>query len=153
MSTGKKFKKEILTEGLYVTGDGNGGRQVSFVPKKRIKHWADQHAEMVKAGIRVPAPELHAEDEDPNKYITEAGSKSNYGFWEQLSLGEKVDEDGTVLATLEGVLDVPLESDAERIGNTVRETSIYCIFRLALSRLNPVKRTSRLLKQMISLLL
>ena len=119
-----KFKKEILTEGLYVTGDGKGGRQVSFIPQKRIAHWASQHAKMVEAGLKVPAPELHSEGENPNKYQTEVGSKSNYGFWEQLSVGEK-EEDGVVLATLNGVIDVPVEDDAKKIGNSVQETSIY----------------------------
>ena len=119
-----KFTKEILTEGLYVTGDGKGGRQVSFIPQKRIAHWAAQHAEMVKAGLKVPAPELHSEGENPNKYQTEVGSKSNYGFWEQLSVGQK-EEDGVMLTTLNGVIDVPVEDDAKKIGNSVQETSIY----------------------------
>ena len=119
-----KFNKEILTEGLYVTGDGKGGRQVSFIPQKRIAHWAAQHAEMVKAGLKIPAPELHSEEENPNKYQTGVGSKSNFGFWEQLSVGQK-EENGVTLATLNGVVDVPVESDAEKIGKSVQETSIY----------------------------
>lgn len=119
-----KFEKEILTEGLYVTGDGKGGRQVSYVPKKRIQHWASQHKKMVEAGLKIPAPEMHADDENPNKYAVAIGSKSNFGFWDQLSLGE-VEKDGELLTTLNGVLDVPVDEDADRIGTSVQETSVY----------------------------
>lgn len=119
-----KFTKEILTEGLYVTGDGKGGRQVSFIPKERIDHWATQHKAMVEAGLKIPAPEMHADDEDPNKYIIDHGSKSNFGFWEQLSLGVK-EENGVELTTLNGLIDVPNQTDADKIGTSVQETSIY----------------------------
>lgn len=121
-----KFTKEILTSGLYVTGDGKGGRQTTFIPKSRIEHWAKQHKEMVEAGLKIPAPDLHSEDENPNKYFGNAsGSKSNFGFWETLSLGERKDDKGNVVAVLNGTIDVPVDSDADKIGNTVQETSIY----------------------------
>ena len=121
-----KFTKEVLTEGVYLTGDGKGGRKLEFIPKKRIDHWAKQHKLMVEAGLKIPAPDLHADDEDPNKYINSEGSKSNYGFWEHLSLGEKIDPDtGDTLATLNGIIDVPVQADADRIGTSVKETSIY----------------------------
>ena len=120
-----KFEKEILTEGLYVTGDGNGGRKVSFIPEKRIKHWIEQHRLMTEAGLKVPAPEAHADDEDPRKYVVDTGSKSNFGFWESLSLGEKIGPNGERLAVMKGELDVPVQSDADRIGTSVQETSIY----------------------------
>jgi hypothetical protein len=116
-----KFKKQILTEGLYLVGDGKGGRKATFVTKDRINHWVNQHKAMRNAGLNIPAPEFH----DPKAVPSEqpVGSKSNYGFWE--SLEQDQTEDG--LVAMNGVLDAPHEEDAEKIGKTVRETSIYAV--------------------------
>lgn len=125
----KKFRKEILREDKYVTGDGAGGRQVTDVTSDRIEHWAKTLNAMNKAGLLIPAPELHDAEESPSKYegekVAAEGSKSNYGFWSDFTVIDVVNEDGETIKALEGVLDVPLEADAELIGNTVKETSIY----------------------------
>jgi hypothetical protein len=115
-----RFKKKILSEGLWVTGDGKGNRRVEVITSDRIKHWAEQHAEMRKAGLKVPAPEWHDPKATPETEVK--GSKSNYGFWEELTVN--AGDDG---ASLEGYLDVGDRSDAEKIGNSVRETSIYAV--------------------------
>jgi hypothetical protein len=120
---GKKFNKTIVTEGLYVTGDGNGGRKVEFISKDRLNHWAEQHQRMVEQGFYVPAPSFHDSSLKPTS-MTNVGSKSNIGFWEKLSVGE-VEKDGEKVIGLIGTLDVPLEEDAEKIGNNIRQTSIF----------------------------
>jgi len=120
-----KFEKQILTEGLYVTGDGKGGRQVQLIDRNRIKHWTEQHYEMRKDGLNIPAPELH----DPKAVPTTAmgGSKSNFGFWEEMSLVDSTDSEGNSVKALNGILDVPVDDDAKRIGKSVKETSIYAV--------------------------
>ena len=122
----KKFKKEILREAKYVTGDGSGGRQITDITGDRITRWSDTLNKMVDSGLLIPAPELHDSDENPNKYPSE-GSKSNYGFWSDFTVEETVDENGNQIKALHGILEVPLDKDAELIGNTVRETSIYAM--------------------------
>lgn len=130
----KQFKKQILTEGIYFTGDGKGGRKLEFIPKERIEHWATQHSEMKKAGLDVTAPAMHtslaipeSKDDDKRWSASEEGSKANYGFWEKMEVGETVDEEGNHLKTLNGVLDVPREEDADKVGKTVKATSIYAV--------------------------
>ena len=116
-----KFKKRVLTSGFHVVGDKKGNRKAAFIPPSRINHWVKQHKAMRKSGLNIPAPEYHASEENPNKYLMRKGSKSNYGFWDSLEAG--TDEKGNV--TLEGVIDVPTEEDANKISNTVRETSVF----------------------------
>lgn len=112
-----KFEKEILTPGLYAVSDAKGNRHAKVITKDMIGHWVKQHNEMRKSGLNVPAPAYHDKSAVPdNKPMS---SKDNFGFWEEL----KQDESGKLI----GVLDVPLESDAEKIGRTVRETSIFAV--------------------------
>jgi len=128
-----KFEKQILTEGLYVVGDGKGGRKVELITSDRLKHWADQHKKMIQAGLDVTAPAIHnpkaipENKTDPKRWSATEGSKSNYGFWESISATELLDESGAPVMALNGVLDVPREEDASRIGKTVKSTSIYAV--------------------------
>jgi hypothetical protein len=112
-----KFEKEILTPGLYAVSDANGNRHAKVITKDMISHWVKQHNEMRKSGLNIPAPAYH--DKDAIPVGKPASSKDNFGFWEEL----KQDDTGKLI----GVLDVPLESDAERIGKTVKETSIFAV--------------------------
>jgi hypothetical protein len=109
-----KFKKQILRPGVYYVNDGNNGRRLEYITAERLKHWADQHKKMVKAGLHVPAPAVHKKDANPTN--SQKTSKDNFGWWEQIDFtGE----------ALEGVVNIPVQSDQERIGKTVKEVSIY----------------------------
>lgn len=112
-----KFEKEILTPGLYAVSDAKGNRHAKVITKQMIGHWVKQHNEMRKSGLNIPAPSYHDKSAIPEN--KPGSSKDNFGFWEEL----KQDDSGKLV----GVLDVPLESDAERIGKTVRETSIFAV--------------------------
>lgn len=130
-----KFDKEILRAGLHVTGDGKGGRRVELITPSRIKHWVDQRQRMTEAGIDLlPAPAVHdpkavpessKDQEDKRWSQTETGKQKNYGFWENLSLVDTVDDQGLPTKGLAGTIDVPLQKDAEEVGKTVKSTSIY----------------------------
>lgn len=112
-----KFEKEILTPGLYAVSDAKGNRHAKLITKEMISHWVKQHNEMRKSGLNIPAPAYHDKQAVPEN--KPSSSKENFGFWEEL----KQDESGKLV----GVLDVPLESDAEKIGKTVKETSIFAV--------------------------
>jgi len=116
-----KLKKRILTSGFHFVGDKKGGRKAVYISPSRINHWVSQHNKMREKGLNIPAPEYHATEENPNKYFKRQGSKSNYGFWDKLETS--VDENGHV--TLEGIIDSKNETDANKLGNTVRETSVF----------------------------
>lgn len=111
-----KFEKPILTPGMYVVSDSKGQRHAKVITKERINHWVKQHEEMRKAGLNIPAPAFHDQKAVPGANIS---SKDNFGFWEEL----KQDEQGRMV----GVIDVPVEADAEKIGKTVKETSIFAV--------------------------
>ena len=117
-----KYEKQILSDGLYMVSRSDGTRSVELITPERIKHWADQHKAMTEAGLRIPAPDYHDTDANPNN---PNGSKSNYGWWDAMTADIGQDEDGAQRMFLNGELDVPIESDAEKIGKTVKETSIY----------------------------
>ena len=119
-----KFKKEILQEGLYVVSDGKGGRAVQLLDRNRFDHWVKQAKAMKDAGLNIPAPDFHDPKAVPGERV---GSKSNYGFWEDLTLVDTVDSSGNAVKAMEGFLDVPNEDDAKKIGTSVRETSIYAV--------------------------
>lgn len=109
-----KFKKQILRPGVYFVNDGNNGRRLEYITAERLKHWADQHKKMVSAGLHVPAPAIHKKEAEPTNSLKT--SKDNYGWWEQIEFTGNA---------LEGVVDIPVKSDQERIGKTVKEVSIY----------------------------
>lgn len=123
--------KKIVTPGQYTvnvpTKDG-WKREKQAITPERIKHWVDQFQAMNKAGISIPAPWRHdltigALSDEQKKQLIERekneGSRLNAGFWENLF----VDHD----ASLHGILDVPLDDDYQRVGKTVKETSIYTV--------------------------
>jgi hypothetical protein len=131
-----KFTKQVVTPGFYVVNSPDGKRKVQFITQKRINHWATQQKKMQEEGILIPAPDYHNKfgpvknnSEDQEKV---SGSKNNYGFWSDFNVvPAKDDNDNPVLDTegnqipaLEAVVDVPLDDDVKRIGNTVKETSI-----------------------------
>jgi hypothetical protein len=111
-----KFEKQILTPGMYVVSDSKGQRHAKVITKERINHWVQQHNEMKKAGLNVPAPAFHDQKAVPG---SSHSSKDNFGFWETL----KQDDSGRLV----GVIDVPVEADADKIGKTVKETSIFAV--------------------------
>lgn len=121
----KKFKKEILREGFYLVNDGNGGRVPTFISRDRLQHWANQHAEMTKLGLKVPAPDYHSKKAIPDSEDVVIGSKDNYGFWDSVTIDNGIDEQGNPYVALNGILDVPVEADAEKIGKSVQEVSVY----------------------------
>lgn len=123
--------KKIVTPGQYVvnipTKEG-WKREKQAITPERIQHWVDQFQAMNKAGISIPAPWRHdlsigALSDEQKKQLIERekneGSRLNAGFWENLF----VDHD----ASLHGILDVPLDDDYQRVGKTVKETSIYTV--------------------------
>lgn len=125
------FTKKIVKPGIHnvnsIDAAGVVTRKKVPITKKRIAHWANQFAEMRKAGINIPAPVVHDRNATPlsteeRAKLDEAmmkeepGSFRNAGWWENLF----PDSDGV----LHGVVDVPLAKDAEKIGTTVKEVSI-----------------------------
>lgn len=109
-----KFKKQILRPGVYFVNDGNNGRRLEYITAERLEHWASQHKKMVEAGLHVPAPAIHKKEAEPTNSLKT--SKDNFGWWEQIEFTGDA---------LEGVVDIPVKSDQERIGKTVKEVSIY----------------------------
>jgi hypothetical protein len=124
-----KFKKPIVSAGVFLVGNGNGGRHTESITTKRLQHWANEFNRMRANGVLVPAPWNH----NPNSLPVVMGnngmlpdSANNAGFWDSLSV--ETTADGK--STLYGILEAPgdendFSSPAGKIGKTVKETSIY----------------------------
>ena len=127
-----KFNKHIVSEGFYVVSNGNGQRKLEFIDEQRMKHWSDQAALMNQAGIRIPAPDKHhpqalPEGNKGNKWSSsDPGSKSNFGFWDSFEVKDHL-KNGKNLKALYGTVDVPVDQDAQRVGTSVKETSICAL--------------------------
>lgn len=122
-----KFKKLIVTQGTYHTDLG-----VVDLPPERIKHWANQHTEMRKAGLLTPAPWFHDFQKAVPVRVGDAAesalrsSADNGGFWDKM--WSELQTDGKL--ALWGEVDAPGDENdtstpAGKVGKTVRECSIY----------------------------
>ena len=119
-----KFKKEIVSSGVYLVQGADGVRRYEVITDDRLGHWADKQTEMVNSGMQIPAPWQHdlkslpentAKISASGQGISES-SKDNAGYWDRLWVENH---------TLMGEFDCPNEEDAKKVGATVRETSVY----------------------------
>jgi hypothetical protein len=124
-----KFRKSIVTAGVYEIPSSDGKNRIELLTADRLKHWAETAKRMEQSGFRIPAPWNHDGAALPiqtGQDGTLRTSFENGGFWSDLQV--KSNADG--VATLYGTLDVPGDpqdhsSPAAKIGTTVRDTSIY----------------------------
>ena len=98
---GQKFWKELIREGRWTNPRAGFTIQVD---RDRLDTWKQQFDEMLDAGIRVPVPWGHSYD-----------PRDNAGFVEEIEL-----RDGG----LWGLLNVPNEQDAAKLGSTVCAVSV-----------------------------
>jgi hypothetical protein len=109
-----RFQKTVLKPGRYWVSTFDGKRKEESFSSERIKHFADQHKLMLASGLKVPAPWGHDTKSVPMTKKEFLSAKNNAGEW-----NFTLDDEGN----LEGVIEVPLEEDAKRIGTTVKEVS------------------------------
>ena len=128
-----KFQKEIVRSGFYVV-NSDKGKKVQLITPERLNHWSSQMEKMREAGLDITAPAMHTkkavpEDrQDPARWShSDEGSKSNYGFWESPSITDSQSDSGNPVKALSAVIDVPLQKDAEKVGNTVKSTSVCVV--------------------------
>jgi hypothetical protein len=112
-----KFTKQILRPGKYVVRSANGKRSVEEISADRLRGIVDEFKRMRANGLRVPAPWRHDKSVPLAKDVQD--SRDYGGFWEDSWIGD----DGAWY----GRLDVPIESDAEKVGATVTEVSPYIL--------------------------
>ncbi len=113
-----KFSKPIVSAGKYNVPTEKGPDREETITANRLRHWALQHGEMVKQGLKIPAPWAH-NGEGPLQIGSDGtlkSSKDNAGFWEKLWVDNGM---------LWGIVDVPSEEDAIKIGKSVQETSVF----------------------------
>ena len=120
-----KFKKPILSEGVYLVSTEKG-REEKIITQKELDHWANTHKKMRTKGLNIPAPLAHNEKEVPTKIKLGADgtlprSDLNAGWWETLWV-----EKGSDGSTLWGEVNIPDAETAKKIqSGTIKETSIY----------------------------
>ena len=112
------FDKKILEPGVYYPMTKTGKRvKRSFTPTT-FRRWIDNFDKMIAAGLSVPAPWRHEAKAEPVRLKADqqdVDAYNNGGWWKKLWL----DDDGAIWGTVH----VPRESDADRVGKTVRECS------------------------------
>jgi hypothetical protein len=122
-----KFRKTIVKPSVYRVNTKEG-KQIRAVSSEFLKEVQENTKEMMEAGIKVPAPYAHKDENGvyPGPILEQDGetvdaktlkpvvwsSDFNAGFW------DKFDLDDTSIA---GVLDSPNDD----IGETIKDTSIY----------------------------
>ena len=113
-----KFLKQILRPGKFLVNGLDGKRRVETFTPERIKGFEKTFSEMIKDQMLIPGPWYHDQSAPEKKDKLQAhpdSSKNNAGYWEKVF----VDKDGSLM----GILDVPVASDAEKVGQSVREVS------------------------------
>ena len=113
-----RFKKPLVSAGLYTVPTSDGSRKVAIDPE-RLAHWTSQFNKMKEKGISVPAPWAHSKDSLPIQMGNDGTlprSDMNAGWWNKMWVEDN---------TLWGELEVPQNEDAIKIGKNVRESSIY----------------------------
>lgn len=125
-----KFRKPIVSAGVYRVADATGNRRWDVITADRLKRWAANHAMMKEAGFLLPGPWNHDLSAVPVKMDNQADllarADNNAGYWDNLA----VEQDENGVDTLYGDIDAPGDendhnSPAGKIGKTVRETSIF----------------------------
>ncbi len=101
LDNGGKFWKELIHQGRWTNTRAGFTLQVDH---GRLEKWKRSFDEMRGAGIRVPVPWGHSYD-----------PRANAGFLEELELRD---------SGLWGLLNVPNEEDAARLGKTVAGVSV-----------------------------
>ena len=117
------FKKKIVTPQVYnANAIFEGKRKPTAVTRGRIKSTAKTANEMLEAGFKIPAPLVHKDKDGiipkPLKDEEEGSWNSgiNAGYWK----GFEVDpEDGGLI----GLVEIPDEEIAKKMGKTITETS------------------------------
>lgn len=119
-----KYKKQIVSAGVYLVSTPDGSRKKEVITPERIHGWANTISELRKAGHQIPAPFYHDLESVPvlmnDQEALNAASSSdkNGGFWNDVSVEVGDDEVPRLVGTLES-------SHDDKIGKTVKETSIY----------------------------
>lgn len=119
------FLKEIIRPGTYHPVDPSTGKtRTKVVTPQDVHHFAKAFSDMRKSGLKVPAPKMHyLQDGSGKLYVP--GPSDNFrksddyvGHWKQTWIDKST-------GALMGVLDVPLEDDAKKIGTVITEVSPY----------------------------
>ncbi len=106
LDAAQKFWKELIREGRWTNPRAAFTLQVD---RGRLERWKHNFDQMLDAGIKVPLPWGHSYD-----------PRDNAGFLEELELR---DGDPTG-AGLWGLLNIPNDDDAARLGKTVSAVSV-----------------------------
>jgi hypothetical protein len=101
LDAGRKFWKELIREGEWTNSRAGFTLKVDT---DRLGAWKENFEAMLAAGIQVPVPWGHSYD-----------PRDNAGFVEEIEL-----RDGS----LWGLLNVPDDDDAGKLGKTVRSVSV-----------------------------
>jgi len=126
------FKKKIVTPKVYnARSIFKGGREITPLTKDRIAKMADTANRMLKAGLKIPAPFAH---NDENKIVPKPLANDKEGSWNAAINGGywKKFEVDPVDGGLVGILEAPgteedLNTPAGKIGKTIQETSILVL--------------------------
>lgn len=134
-----KFKKRIVTAGVHKVGRLNGNEEKDAITPARIKSWVENTKKLKELGVLIPAPLAHQDKNKKFAFPVIAGKDGetladaysganqdippswdlanlNAGFWEDFSQ----DKDGTLV----GEVDIPNDETAQKLGNTIKETSV-----------------------------
>ena len=127
-----KITKTVARKGVFSVKASDGTYRAEPITPDRLQKWAETANTMIGKGIKIPAPYAHYDQDGkaPSPVILGKSSELidpttnkpigwrsdlNAGFWEDF----QVDGD-----ELKATLDVP-DKDADKIGSTIKETSIY----------------------------
>jgi hypothetical protein len=118
-----RFKKTILPVGKYLVTRPNGSRTLKEFTADYLKTVAKNATDMLKAGLRIPAPFKHVKEAVPVEESPETNSFDNAGYWTEITV-EEIDGQQVLC----GIIDAPgevdnYESPAGKLAHRIKEVS------------------------------
>lgn len=124
------FRKIIVRPNVYSVKTPKG-RSIKAVTAELLASVVKSNNAMIDAGLKIPAPFAHKDDNNIVPSLLEADGETdaqtrkkknwssdiNAGFWKKFEL--------TPSGELAGYVEVPNQADADKIGTTVQETSVF----------------------------
>lgn len=124
------FRKIIVRPNVYSVKTSKG-RSIKAVTTELLADVVKQNNAMLAAGLKIPAPFAHKDENNIVPSLLEADEETdaqtrkrknwssdiNGGFWKKFELTPK--------GELAGYVEIPNDKDAEKIGSTIQETSVF----------------------------
>lgn len=125
------YRKKIVTPGVYNVNILGKGRETRAITSDKIRITADTCNKMLEAGLKIPAPFAHRDENGVVPKPLAEGEKGSWnaaingGYWKKFEVDP---EDGGLVGFVECPGDEnDLNTPAGKVGKTIQETSVVML--------------------------